>query len=62
VDVPPDLAAAARAEPAARTFFDSLSHSNRRWHVLSVEGARTDAARQRRIEKPIGVLREGRAR
>jgi uncharacterized protein YdeI (YjbR/CyaY-like superfamily) len=31
-------------------------------HVLQVEGAKTDETRQRRIDKSIGILREGRAR
>jgi hypothetical protein len=62
VDVPPDLAAALDAEPSARAVFDGLSNSNRKWHVLSVEGARTAETRQRRIEKSVAMLREGRAR
>jgi hypothetical protein len=62
VDVPPDFAAALDAEPAARTFFDGLSVSNRKWHVLSVTGAKTDETRQRRIARSVEMLREGRAR
>jgi hypothetical protein len=62
LEVPPDLAAALDAEPAARTFFDSLSYSNRQWHVLSVEGAKTDETRRRRIAKSVEMLRKGRAR
>ncbi len=49
VDVPADLAAALSAAPAARQAFEALSYSNRRAHVLAVEGAKTDATRQRRI-------------
>lgn len=60
VTVPPDLAKALRRHPAARKFFDSLSYSNKRWHVLSVEGAKTPETRQRRIEKSVAMLREGR--
>lgn len=62
VDVPQDFAAALDAEPTARAFFDGLSNSNRKWHVLSVTGARTDETRRRRIEKSLAMLREGRAR
>jgi Bacteriocin-protection, YdeI or OmpD-Associated/Domain of unknown function (DUF1905) len=62
VSVPADLAAALDAEPAARATFDGLSYSNRSWHVLQVEGAKTDATRQRRIAKSVGILKEGRAR
>ena len=62
VDVPPDLAAALDAEPEARRTFDALSYSNQSWHVLSVTGAKTDETRQRRIEKSVATLREGRPR
>lgn len=59
---PDDFAAALDAEPAARATFDGLSNSNRKWHVLNIEGAKTPETRQRRIEKSIALLREGRAR
>lgn len=62
VAVPPDLAAALDAEPEARAFFDGLSHSNRSWHVLQVEGAKTDETRQRRVAKAVEMLRARRAR
>jgi hypothetical protein len=62
VSVPPDFAAALDGEPAARAFFDSLSYSNRSWHVLQVEGAKTQETRQRRIARSLEMLREGRAR
>jgi hypothetical protein len=62
VEVPPDLAAALDAEPAARRTFDTLSYSNKSWHVLQVTGAKTEETRQRRIVRSVDVLREGRAR
>jgi Bacteriocin-protection, YdeI or OmpD-Associated/Domain of unknown function (DUF1905) len=62
VAVPPDLAAALAAEPAAQRTFDGLSNSNKGWHVQSVEGAKTDETRQRRIAKSIDALRQGRVR
>ena len=62
VTIPADLAAALDREPDARHFFDHLSYSNRRWHVLSIEGAKTDATRQRRIDKSITLLAAGKAR
>ncbi|MEJ7803547.1 MAG: YdeI/OmpD-associated family protein, partial [Candidatus Limnocylindria bacterium] len=61
VTVPDDFAAALDAEPKARATFDGLSYSNRSWHVLQVNGARTDETRQRRIGKSVDMLREGRA-
>jgi hypothetical protein len=62
VVVPADFAAALGADPAARETFDRLSYSNKSWHVLSIEGARTDGTRQRRIARSVETLREGRAR
>ncbi|GAB3465699.1 YdeI/OmpD-associated family protein [Actinophytocola sediminis] len=62
VEVPADFAAALAAEPAARAFFDGLSYSNQRWHVLNIDGARTAETRQRRIDKSVTLLRAGRAR
>jgi hypothetical protein len=62
VRVPDDFAAALDAEPAARRTFDGLSHSNRSWHVLQVEGAKTSETRLRRIARSVDVLRQGRAR
>jgi Bacteriocin-protection, YdeI or OmpD-Associated/Domain of unknown function (DUF1905) len=56
LDVPADLGAALDAVPAARARFDALSYSRRRWFVLDVEGAKTDATRQRRIEKHVAAL------
>ena len=54
--VPDDLVAALKRNPAARKAFDALSYSNRRRHVLSVEGAKTAETRQRRIEKVVEAL------
>jgi hypothetical protein len=62
VTVPADLAAALDQDPAARRTFDGLSYSNKRAHVSSVEDARTDTTRQRRIGKAIETLRAGRTR
>jgi hypothetical protein len=62
VAVPDDFAAALDADPEARRTFDALSYSNRRFHVESITGAKTDETRQRRIEKSVGILHEGRPR
>lgn len=56
VEVPSDLVAALDAAPPARARFDALSYSNQRRHVLSVEGAKTDETRQRRIAKAVEEL------
>ena len=62
VTVPPDFAAALDAEPGAPTTFEGLSYSNQSWHVLNIKGTKTPETRQRRIEKSIATLREGKAR
>ncbi len=59
--VPEDFAAALEADPQAKKFFDSLSYSNRQRHVLSVEGAKTEETRQRRIAKSVSSLHDGKA-
>ena len=62
ITVPADFAAALDAEPDARRTFDGLSYSNKSWHTLQIEGAKTDETRQRRISKSIETLRGGRPR
>jgi hypothetical protein len=62
VDVPPELATALEAEPAARATFDRLSYSNKSWHALQVTGTSNPETRARRIQKSIAALREGRIR
>ena len=54
VTVPPDLAAALEASPAARERFTALSYSHQRRHVLAIEDAKTEQTRQRRIAKAVG--------
>ena len=62
VTVPDDFAAALDAAPRARATFESLSYSNKSWHTLQIEGAKTDETRQRRIAKSIEALSDGRVR
>lgn len=62
VDVPADLAAALAAEPAALATFDTLSNSNKGWHVAQVTGAKTEETRQRRIARSVATLKAGKPR
>ncbi|WP_371405947.1 YdeI/OmpD-associated family protein [Kribbella sp. NBC_00662] len=62
LEVPEPLAEALAQDSQARAFWETLSYSNRQWHVLQVTSAKTDTTRERRVEKSIGMLREGRAR
>ena len=56
VTVPPDLKAALAAAPAAQRAFEALSYSNQLRHVLSVEGAKTEETRQRRVAKVVEAV------
>ncbi|MGH2408194.1 MAG: YdeI/OmpD-associated family protein [Candidatus Limnocylindrales bacterium] len=60
VVVPDDFEAALAPHPEARRFFDGLSYSDKRWYVLGIEEAKTPETRQRRIDKAVARLREGR--
>lgn len=59
VEVPEDLATALAGDPSARAAFEALSYSNQRRIVLSVEGAKAEATRQRRVDKAIAELGAG---
>jgi hypothetical protein len=59
VTVPPDLAEALRRDDEARRVFDGLPYSHRLRWVLSVEDAKTEQTRQRRVVKAIEGLRAG---
>jgi hypothetical protein len=56
VDVPADFAAALTAAPAAEAAFEKLAYSHKRRWVLAIEGAKTDATRERRIAKAVADL------
>jgi hypothetical protein len=61
VDVPDDLAAALAAVPEAKAFFESLSYSNKRRHVMQIDAAKTAETRQRRIQKAVALFAEGKS-
>jgi len=61
LEIPADFQQALDQDAAAKTFFDSLSYSNRRRHTLSIDGAKTAETRQRRIAKAVESLRAGKA-
>jgi len=57
VEVPADLAAAlAAGGPAVAEAWAALSYSKQRAHVLAVEGAKTDATRERRVAAVVAAL------
>ena len=56
VAIPADLAEALDAAPEADAAFRALSYSRRLQHVLSVDGAKMEETRRRRIEKVLEAL------
>lgn len=58
--VPGDFLEALEDEAEAKSFFDGLSYSNKRRVVLSIDGAKTEETRKRRIDKALATLKEGR--
>jgi len=62
VELPADFAAALAEEPAAAEFFATISYSDKRWHVLNIEGAKKPETRSRRVEKSVAMLKEREAR
>jgi hypothetical protein len=62
VSLPADFVAALERDQAAKQTFDSLSYSMKNYHVQQIEGAKTAETRQRRIEKSIATLHEGKPR
>ncbi len=61
VAVPPDFAEALSHDAAAQRAFDGLAYSHQLRHVLAITEAKTPETRQRRIEKALSMLREGRS-
>jgi hypothetical protein len=60
VSIPPDFSNVLDRDADAKRFFDGLSYSNKLRFVLSIEEAKTAETRQRRIDKALSMLREGR--
>jgi hypothetical protein len=62
VTVPPDLATALGNDAEAQRFFKSLSYSQKQGYVQPIEQAKKPETRERRVEKAVAMLREGRKR
>ena len=58
--LPADFAQVLDREPDAKRLFDTLSYSRKQALVLPIDQAKTPETRQRRIEKALTILREGR--
>ena len=61
VSVPPELAKALKRDAAARKAFEGLSNSRKQRLTLPIENGKTDATRQRNVEKALTMLRDGTA-
>ena len=59
VTVPPYLQAALDSDAQAKQFFESLSYSNKRRHILAIEAAKAAETRARRIEKSVSMFHDG---
>jgi hypothetical protein len=59
VDVPEDLAQALESLPLAKDVFNQLSYSHKKEYVNWVLSARQGETRQRRIEKALMLLAQG---
>jgi Bacteriocin-protection, YdeI or OmpD-Associated/Domain of unknown function (DUF1905) len=59
VTVPPQFAAALRADEAAQQAFQKLSYSQQQRYVLGITSAKTAETRDRRIAGALGELRQG---
>ena len=57
--MPEDLARALAEDEEASAFFATLSNSLQRYHVDNIKAAKTTETRQRRIDRAIALLREG---
>lgn len=62
VELPADFAVALERDPDARRTFHALSPSNKGYLVTLIGGAKSDETRQRRIEKSVAALHEGKPR
>lgn len=62
VSLPADFAAALERDAAAKQTFAALSYSLQNYHVQQIEGAKSPETRQRRIEKSVATLHEGKPR
>ncbi|KAA0993891.1 DUF1905 domain-containing protein [Dyadobacter sp. UC 10] len=58
VTLPHDFQKALHSNQMARTFFETLSNSNKKRFVIPIEQAKTDETRNKRIEKAISDLEQ----
>ncbi|MEO6722273.1 MAG: YdeI/OmpD-associated family protein [Ferruginibacter sp.] len=59
VELPPEFEKALNKNAAAKKYFETLSVSKKKAIVIPIKDAKTDETRDRRIEKAVGFLKEG---
>jgi hypothetical protein len=59
VQVPDDLRLTLEDEPDANAWFEKLSHTHRNEYVTWIEEAKRPETRPARVEKAVGMLRQG---
>jgi Bacteriocin-protection, YdeI or OmpD-Associated/Domain of unknown function (DUF1905) len=62
IEIPADFETALAKAPAAGKFFTTMSNSLQRYHVDTINSAKTDETRQRRIDKALATFLEGKQR
>jgi hypothetical protein len=62
VEVPPILAQALAADPAAAAAFEGMAFTHRKEYVRWVTEAKKDETRQRRVEQAVTMIRDGKSR
>jgi len=60
--VPPALAAALDADPAAKAAFDGLAFTHRKEYARWIEEAKRDETRERRVAQAVEMIRAGQTR
>ncbi|MCW3089431.1 MAG: hypothetical protein JWP81_500 [Ferruginibacter sp.] len=61
VDIPSEFQKALDKNAAAKKFFETLSNSKKKGIVVPIKDAKTDETRDRRIEKAVNLLKEGKS-
>jgi hypothetical protein len=61
IDIPLEFANALARHPASKAHFDAMSPSHRREYCEWIAGAKQEATRERRIDKAIELLAEGKS-
>ena len=62
ITLPPDMQQVLIKSPAAMTFYESLSFTNKKEYVEWITGAKTEDTRNKRMETAVEWMAEGKIR